>query len=47
MAADVPTRRAEPRVAEDAHELSPQTGDGYGVEGRDRKRLWPWTQPRP
>jgi hypothetical protein len=34
VAADVPARRAEPRVAEDAHELRPQAGDGHGVEGR-------------
>ena len=34
VAADVPARRAEPRVAEDAHELGPQAGDGDGVERR-------------
>jgi hypothetical protein len=34
VAADVPARRAEPRVAQDAHELGPQTGDGDGVQGR-------------
>ena len=34
VAADVPARRAEPRVAEDAHQLGPQAGDGDGVERR-------------
>ncbi|GHB17721.1 hypothetical protein GCM10010392_52740 [Streptomyces clavifer] len=34
VTADVPARRAEPGVAEDAHEFGPQTGDGDGVEGR-------------
>ena len=34
VAADVPARRAEPRVAEDAHELGPQAGDGDGVQRR-------------
>ena len=32
MAADVPARRAEPRVAQDVHELGPQAGDGDGVQ---------------
>ena len=34
MAADVSARRAEPRVTQDAHELSPQAGDGDRVQGR-------------
>jgi len=34
VATDVPARRAEPVVAEDAHELSPQAGDRDGVQGR-------------
>ena len=34
VAADVPARRAEPLVAEDAHQLGPQAGDGDGVERR-------------
>ena len=34
MAADVSARRAEPRVAQDAHELSPQAGDGDRVQRR-------------
>ena len=34
VAADVPARRAEPRVAEDAHELGPQAGHRDGVQGR-------------
>jgi len=34
VAADVPARRAEPRVTEDAHELGPQAGHSDGVEGR-------------
>ena len=34
VAADVPARRAEPRVAEDIHQLGPQAGHGDGVQWR-------------
>ena len=34
VAVDAPARRAEPRVAENAHELGPQAGHRDGVQGR-------------
>ncbi len=34
MAADVPARRAEPRIAQDAHELGPQADHGDGAQWR-------------
>ena len=34
VAAEVPARRAEPRVAQDAHQLGPQAGDRDGVQRR-------------
>ena len=39
VATDVPARRAELRVAEDAHELGPQAGHSDGVEGGPVGRL--------
>ena len=36
VAAEVAAGRAEPRVAEDAHQLRPEPGDGDGVQRRPR-----------